>query len=42
MACRPFERIGAFPPVAEASPELRAKVAAKFKDVLAQLESRTQ
>jgi UbiD family decarboxylase len=38
MACRPFERIGAFPPVAEASPELRAKVAAKFKDVLVRLE----
>ena len=37
MACRPFERIAAFPPVAEASPELRAKVAGKFKDVLARL-----
>jgi len=37
MACRPFERIGAFPPVAEASPELRAKVAEKFKEVLAGL-----
>ena len=35
MACRPFERIADFPPVAEASPELRAKVAAKFRDVLA-------
>jgi UbiD family decarboxylase len=37
MACRPFERIAEFPPVAEASPELRGKVAAKFRDVLAQL-----
>ncbi len=35
MACRPYERIADFPPVAEASPELRAKVAAKFRDVLA-------
>jgi 4-hydroxy-3-polyprenylbenzoate decarboxylase len=37
MACRPFERIAEFPPVAEASPELRARVEAKFRDVLAQL-----
>lgn len=37
VACRPFERIPDFPPVAEASPELRAKVAHKFKDLLAQL-----
>jgi len=37
MACRPFERLASFPPVAEASAELRAKVGAKFRDVLAQL-----
>ena len=36
-ACRPFERINDFPPVARASPELRRKVEAKFKDVLVRL-----
>jgi 4-hydroxy-3-polyprenylbenzoate decarboxylase len=33
-ACRPFGRLKSFPKVAEASPELRAKVAAKFSDIL--------
>ncbi|MPZ79245.1 MAG: UbiD family decarboxylase [Actinophytocola sp.] len=33
-AVRPFERIAEFPPVAEASPELRARVADKFAAVL--------
>jgi 4-hydroxy-3-polyprenylbenzoate decarboxylase len=33
-ACRPFERLKDFPPVAGATPELRARVAAKFADVL--------
>ena len=37
MACRPWERLDDFPPVAEASPELREKVAAKFSDILAKL-----
>ncbi len=36
-ACRPFERLKDFPPVARASPELRRRVEAKFADVLAQL-----
>jgi UbiD family decarboxylase len=36
-ACRPFERLKDFPPVARASPELRARVEAKFADVLAKL-----
>lgn len=34
-ACRPFERLKDFPPVARASAELRARVEAKFADVLA-------
>ncbi len=33
-ACRPFERLKDFPPVARASDALRAKVAEKFKSVL--------
>jgi len=33
-ACRPFERLKDFPPVARASPELLARVKAKFADVL--------
>ena len=33
-ACRPFERLNEFPPVARASPELRARVKAKYADVL--------
>jgi UbiD family decarboxylase len=36
-ACRPFERLKEFPPVAKASPELRKKVEGKFKDLLARL-----
>jgi 4-hydroxy-3-polyprenylbenzoate decarboxylase len=34
FAVRPYERIDTFPPVAEASPELRARVAAKYRDIL--------
>jgi 4-hydroxy-3-polyprenylbenzoate decarboxylase len=33
-ACRPFERLKDFPPVVGATPELRARVAAKFAEVL--------
>ena len=33
-ACRPFGRLADFPKVTEASPELRARVAAKFSDIL--------
>jgi UbiD family decarboxylase len=33
-ACRPFERLQDFPPVARATPELLARVKAKFADVL--------
>jgi 4-hydroxy-3-polyprenylbenzoate decarboxylase len=36
-ACRPFERLKDFPPVARASPELLRSVAAKFADVLDKL-----
>jgi 4-hydroxy-3-polyprenylbenzoate decarboxylase len=36
-ACRPFERLEDFPPVARASPELLAKVRDKFAEVLAAL-----
>jgi UbiD family decarboxylase len=36
-ACRPFERINDFPPVARASPELLRRVEAKFAAVLATL-----
>ncbi|HET7765325.1 MAG TPA: UbiD family decarboxylase, partial [Burkholderiales bacterium] len=36
-ACRPFEMLKDFPPVARATPELRAKVEAKFRDVLSKL-----
>lgn len=36
-ACRPFERLNDFPPVARASPELLARVETKFADVLAKL-----
>ena len=38
-ACRPFERLEDFPPVARASPELLAKVRDKFADVLAALKA---
>ena len=33
-ACRPFEHLASFPPVAEASKELQEKVREKWKDVL--------
>jgi len=36
-ACRPFERLKDFPPVAKASPELRKKVSEKFAAMLAKL-----
>jgi 4-hydroxy-3-polyprenylbenzoate decarboxylase len=36
-ACRPFERLRDFPPVARASPELIAKVREKFAGILAKL-----
>jgi UbiD family decarboxylase len=36
-ACRPFERLKEYPPVAGATPELRAKVAAKFANVLSKI-----
>ncbi len=36
-ACRPFERLKDFPPVARATPELRAKVEAKFAEILARI-----
>jgi UbiD family decarboxylase len=36
-ACRPFEMLKDFPPVARATPELRAKIEAKFRDVLSKL-----
>jgi 4-hydroxy-3-polyprenylbenzoate decarboxylase len=38
-ACRPFERLKDFLPVARASPELLAKVRDKFADVLAALKA---
>ncbi|AZG11006.1 UbiD family decarboxylase [Pigmentiphaga sp. H8] len=37
-ACRPFEMLKDFPPVACATPELRQKVEAKFADLLAKLK----
>src|SRR4051812_35185177 len=36
-ACRPFERLKDFPPVAKASPELVKKVSEKFASILAKL-----
>ena len=33
-ACRPFERLDSFPPISQASPELKARVAEKFKHLL--------
>jgi UbiD family decarboxylase len=36
-ACRPFEMLADFPPVARATPELRAKVEAKFREILSKL-----
>jgi 4-hydroxy-3-polyprenylbenzoate decarboxylase len=41
VACRPYERINDFPPVASASPELLRKVAEKFADVLGKISGRT-
>jgi 4-hydroxy-3-polyprenylbenzoate decarboxylase len=35
-ACRPFEWMKDFPPVAESSPELREKIRAKYKKLLEQ------
>ena len=37
-ACRPFEMIKEFPPVARATPEQRRKVAEKFADLLAKMK----
>ena len=42
MAVRPFERLNDFPPVAEASPELREAVAAKYNEVLSNLIGSTK
>jgi UbiD family decarboxylase len=36
-ACRPFERLNDFPPVARASPELMRRVEQKFADILAKV-----
>jgi len=36
-ACRPFERLADFPPVARASKELLAEVGIKFADVLSKV-----
>ena len=36
-ACRPFEMLKDFPPVARASPELRRTVEAKFQEILSKL-----
>jgi 4-hydroxy-3-polyprenylbenzoate decarboxylase len=36
-ACRPYERLKDFPPVAKASPELVKKVSEKFASILAKL-----
>ncbi len=37
-ACRPFERLKDFPPVARASPELVKQVSEKFAHILAKLQ----
>ena len=37
MACRPFDMIKDFPPVARASRELRQRVEQKYRDILAKL-----
>ncbi|MGH8629428.1 MAG: hypothetical protein ACREU7_01510, partial [Burkholderiales bacterium] len=37
-ACRPFEMLEDFPPVVRSSPELRARVQAKFAQLLSVLE----
>jgi UbiD family decarboxylase len=36
-ACRPYEMLAEFPPVARATPELRRTVEAKFREILAKL-----
>jgi 4-hydroxy-3-polyprenylbenzoate decarboxylase len=36
-ACRPYEMLKDFPPVARATPELRSRIEAKFRDVLSKL-----
>ena len=36
-ACKPYEMLNGFPPVARATPELRRRVEEKFKDLLARL-----
>jgi 4-hydroxy-3-polyprenylbenzoate decarboxylase len=36
-ACRPFEMLQDFPPVARSSPELRRKIEAKFRGILSKL-----
>jgi 4-hydroxy-3-polyprenylbenzoate decarboxylase len=36
-ACRPYEMIKDFPPVARATPELRKKIETKFADLLSKL-----
>jgi 4-hydroxy-3-polyprenylbenzoate decarboxylase len=36
-ACRPFEMLGEFPPVARSSPELRRRIEAKFREILSKL-----
>ena len=36
-ACRPFEMLNSFPPVARASAALRSQVEAKYRDILARL-----
>ena len=36
-ACRPFDMLKDFPPVARATPELRRKVEAKFRNILSKL-----
>jgi UbiD family decarboxylase len=36
-ACRPFERLKDFPPVAQASPQLRRQVREKFADILGRI-----
>jgi UbiD family decarboxylase len=37
-ACRPYEMIKDFPPVARSTPELRGKVEAKYREVLSKLK----
>ena len=37
IACRPFERLGEFPPMCRASPELRRRIEQKYQDLLSGL-----